>query len=199
MQGLERTRDEGHLPARERWVFEHTVDGLFRIALRGRLSAPALQALSEVGVDLSRPLLPAYSSETWARALRIAAADSFPGQPPEVSWCRLGQEVINGLVHTLVGNAMVSVASLLGPLRFLRRLNPTLRNTDNYVESRVEELGPTSCEVWINEVMEQPAYHQGMLEALVALAGGGDVRTRLLSFEGPGARFLVEWEAPETR
>ncbi|HEX8536139.1 MAG TPA: TIGR02265 family protein, partial [Cystobacter sp.] len=83
--------------------------------------------------------------------------------------------------------------------RFLRRLNPTLRNADNYVESRVEELGPTSCEVWFNEVMEQPAYHQGLLEALVALAGGRDARTRLLACEGPGARFLVEWEAPETR
>ncbi|EPX64258.1 hypothetical protein D187_005392 [Cystobacter fuscus DSM 2262] len=198
MQGLERSSDEGSLPeARERWVFEHTVAGLFRSEWGSRLSAPALQALSEVGVDLSRPLLPAYSSETWARALRIAAADLFPGQPPQTSWRRLGQEVIHGLVHTLVGNAMVNVATLLGPLRFLRRLNPTLRNADNYVESRVEELGPTSCEVWFNEVMEQPAYHQGLLEALVGLAGGRDARARFLSSEGPGARFLVEWEAPE--
>jgi uncharacterized protein (TIGR02265 family) len=200
MQGLERTRDEGSLAgAREQWVFEHTVGGLFQGPLRGRLSIPALQALSQVGIDLSRPLLPAYSRETWAHALRIAAADLFPGEPPELSWRRLGQDVINGLVHTRVGNGMVSVASLLGPLRFLRRLNPTLRNADNYVESRVEELGPTSCEVWFNEVMEQPAYHQGMLEALVVLAGGRDVRTRLLACVGPGARFLVEWEAPEAR
>ncbi|MFY0582646.1 DUF2378 family protein [Cystobacter fuscus] len=166
-------------------MFEHTVAGLFRSEWGSRLSAPALQALGEVGLDLSRPLLPAYSGETWARALRIAAADLFPGQPPQASWRRLGQEVINGLVHTLVGNAMVNVATLLGPLRFLRRLNPTLRNADNYVESRVEELGPTSCEVWFNEVMEQPAYHQGLLEALVALAGGRDARS-LPVLRGPG-------------
>jgi len=192
MEGLERTREE-------RWVFEHAVDGLFRGPLRDRLSASALQALCEVGIDLSKPLLPAYSSETWGRALHIAAADLSTELPHEASWRRLGQELINGLVHTLVGGAMVNVATLLGPLRFLRRLNSTLRNADNYVEARLQDVSPTSCEVWINDVMEQPAYYRGVLEALITLAGGREARTRLLSCEGRGAWFLAEWEAPEAR
>ncbi|MET0404068.1 MAG: DUF2378 family protein [Cystobacter sp.] len=202
MQGLERSRDQGGestSAARERWVFEHTVDGLFRGSLRERLSATALVSLRQAGIDLSRPLLPAYSSETWIRALHIAAEAFSADLSPEASWRRLGQEVIQGLVHTRVGSAMVSVAGLLGPLRFLRRLNSTLRSTDSYVESRLKEVGPTSCEVWISEVMEQPAYHRGMLEALVSLAGGRDVRVRVLTCEGPGAWFLVEWEAAEAR
>jgi uncharacterized protein (TIGR02265 family) len=202
MQGLERTRERNEAStsaARERWVFEHTVDGLFRGTLRDRWSAPALQSLCQAGIDLSRPLLPAYSSETWGRALHIAAAELSSDLPLEDCWRRLGQEVINGLVHTVVGRALVSVAGLLGPLRFLRRLNSTLRSADNYVESRLKEVGPHACEVWINEVMAQPAYHQGMLEALVSLAGGQRARARVLTCEGPGAWFRVEWDAAEPR
>jgi hypothetical protein len=124
-------------------VFEHTVEGLFRFSLRGRLSQQAWQVLRVAGIDLSKPLLPAYPYETWRRGF----------------W----------------------------------RSN-TLRSADNYVESRITELSPGACEVWLNEVMGQPAYYQGVLEACIALAGGQRVRTRVVAREGTGARLHVEWE-----
>jgi uncharacterized protein (TIGR02265 family) len=175
-------------------VFEHTVEGLFRFSLRSRLSAQAWNGLRTVGIDLSKPLLPAYSYDTWRRALELTVADLYPLLPREEGWRRLGQEVVHGMVHTVLGRAMVGVARLLGPLRSLRRLNNTLRSADNYVESRLTELSPTSCEVWINEVMGQPSYYQGILEACIALAGGQRARARVVAREGTGARLHVEWE-----
>ncbi|OJT25594.1 hypothetical protein BO221_06895 [Archangium sp. Cb G35] len=197
MQGLEGSRELGAerpAAARRRLVFEHTVDGLFRFSLRSRLSSQAWNGLKAVGIDLSKPLLPAYTYDTWKRALELTVVDLYPLLPREEGWRRLGQEVVNGMVHTVMGRAMVGVARLLGPLRSLRRLNNTLRSADNYVESRLTELSPTSCEVWINEVMGQPAYYQGILEACLALAGGQRARVRVLAREGTGARLHVEWE-----
>ncbi|HYO51327.1 DUF2378 family protein [Archangium sp.] len=182
------------MPATQRrLVFEHTVEGLYRVSLRNRLSPPARQALRAAGIDPSKPLLPAYSYETWRRGLEIAVADLYPLLSREEAWRRMGREVVNGLMHTVFGRAMVGVSRLLGPLRSLRRLNNTLRSADNYVESRLTELSPTSCEVWINEVMEQPTYYQGVLEACLALAGGQEVRVGVVAREGHGARLHVEW------
>ena len=67
MQGLGEARELGvgrSSATQRRLVFEHTVEGLFRYAVRTRLSAPAWQALREAGIDLSKPLLPAYSSHS---------------------------------------------------------------------------------------------------------------------------------------
>jgi uncharacterized protein (TIGR02265 family) len=197
MQGLEESRGLGaerSSAQQRRLVFEHTIEGLFRISLRHRLSALAWQLLREAGLDLSRPLAPAYPYETWKRALEISVADLYPFLPREEAWRRMGRDVVDGMMRTVLGRAMVGVSRLLGPLRSLRRLNNTLRSADNYVESRLTELSPTSCEVWINEVMEQPSYYQGVLEACLTLAGGREIRTRLLSRDGRGARFHVEWE-----
>jgi uncharacterized protein (TIGR02265 family) len=197
MQGLGETRGlevARSATAQRRLVFEHTVEGLFRYALRARLSAPAWQALREAGVDLSKPLLPAYPYETWRRCLEIAVADLYPALPPAEAWRNLGREMVNGMVHTLMGRAMVGVARLLGPLRSLRRLNNTLRSADNYVESRLTELSPTSCEVWLNEVMDQPGYYQGVLEASLVLAGARAVKTRVVARDGRAALLHVEWE-----
>ncbi|HEX8435892.1 DUF2378 family protein [Archangium sp.] len=177
-----------------RLVFEHTIEGLFRFSLRNRLSAPAWQALREVGLDLSKPLLPAYTHETWRRALELTVVDLYPALPRAEGWRNLGREVVNGMVHTLMGRAMVGVARLLGPLRSLRRFNNTLRSADNYVESRLTELSPTSCEVWLNEVMDQPSYYQGVIEACLTLAGARDIQTRVVACEGRGAVIHVEWE-----
>ncbi|MFY0526976.1 DUF2378 family protein [Archangium gephyra] len=196
MQGLEGSRElgAGRPATQRRLVFEHTVEGLFRFSLRSRLSSQAWNGLRAVGIDLSKPLLPAYSDETWRRALELTVVDLYPLLPREEGWRRLGQEVVHGMVHTVLGRAMVGVARLLGPLRSLRRLNNTLRSADNYVESRLTELSPTSCEVWINEVMGQPSYYQGIVEACIALAGGQRARARVVAREGTGARLHVEWE-----
>jgi uncharacterized protein (TIGR02265 family) len=197
MSGLAEPQFTGSkpLPIAQRWVvFDHTVEGLFLVALRGRLSATAESSLRKVGLDLSKKLLPAYPFEVWRQCLEIVATDLYPMHPRPEAWRRLGHDMVRGMCQTVLGRAMVGVSRLLGPLRALRRLNHTLRSADNYVEAHITELSPTCCLVWINEVMGQPGYYQGILEASLATMGARGARVRLCSSEGTSATYRVEWE-----
>jgi uncharacterized protein (TIGR02265 family) len=177
-----------------RVVFEHTVDGLFRVALGKRLSSAAHAALREAGLDLSRKLLPAYPLETWRAGVEVAVRDLYPEHSRAEGYRRIGHDVVDGLAQTTMGRAAVGVGRLLGPLRALRRMNHTFRSADNYVESRLTEHGPTRCDLWINEVLGQPTYYQGILEACLALAGAHGGQVEVLSQEGAGATYRLEWQ-----
>jgi uncharacterized protein (TIGR02265 family) len=183
------------LPTAQRWVvFDHTVEGLFLRVLRGRLSATAESGLRRLGLDLSKKLLPAYPFQTWKQCLELAATDLYPVLSRPEAWRRLGHDVVEGMCRTVMGRAMMGVARLLGPLRTLRRLDHTLRSAVNYAEARITERSPTCCEVWINEVLGQPTYYQGILEASLALAGAQAIQVEILAHEGGSATFRVEWE-----
>ncbi|WP_407736389.1 DUF2378 family protein [Hyalangium sp.] len=177
-----------------RWVvFEHTVEGLFLVALRGRLSAAAAASLRRTGLDLSKKLLPAYPFEIWKQCLEIAVRDLYSHLPRPEAWRRIGHALVEGMARTVIGRATAGVARLLGPLRALRRLEATLKSADNYVEARITERSATCLEVSINEVMGQPTYYQGILEASLAMTGAKGGRVELLSCEGGGATFRVQW------
>ena len=196
MQGLVEPQPRGTTPLpTQRWVvFDHTVEGLFLIALQGRLSAVAAARLRAEGLDLSKKLQPAYSFETWRKCLEVAVTDLYGRVPKAEGYRRLGHDVVKGMGKTVIGKAMVGVARLLGPLRALRRLDHNLHSADNYVQARLTELSSNWCEVAINEVMEQPGYYQGILEACLEMAGAKCIRVELLAREGRGASFLVQWQ-----
>jgi uncharacterized protein (TIGR02265 family) len=174
-------------------VFDHTVEGLFLIALQGRLSSVAMARLRAAGMDLSKKLLPAYGFETWKRCLEVAVTDLYGRLPRDEGYRRLGHDMVQGMGKTVIGRAMVGVARLLGPLRALRRLDHNLHSADNYVQARITELSSHWCEVGINEVMNQPGYYQGILEACLEMAGAREIRVELIGREGNGASFLVQW------
>jgi uncharacterized protein (TIGR02265 family) len=176
-----------------RVVYEQTFDGLFHIALGKRLSSAAHALLREAGLDLSRKLLPAYPVETWRRCVEIAVRDLYPEHPRSEGYRLIGHDLVEGLANTTLGRAMVGVGRLLGPTRTLRRMNNTFRSADNFVESRLTELSATRFELWINEVMGQPCYYQGILEACLPLAGARRVQVRVASQEGSGATYRIEW------
>jgi hypothetical protein len=67
--------------ARERLVFTQTVEALFVRGVAGRLSPSALQRLKEGGLDLGRPMLPAYTAEVFTRCIAILAEELCPGSP----------------------------------------------------------------------------------------------------------------------
>ncbi|MFP2904543.1 DUF2378 family protein [Pyxidicoccus sp. 3LFB2] len=178
---------------RQRVIFEHTVDWLLQPAVRLRLSPAAHTALREAGLDVTERLRPAYSFATWKRCLAIIVADLYPAVSSGEEYRLLGQLLARGVERTTMGRAMVSMGRLLGPLRSMRRINETFRSADNYVESRFTERTPTSCELWVNEVMDQPGYYQGILEACLELAGARDARVEVLSRDGAGATFSLTW------
>lgn len=175
-------------------VFDHTVEGLFRVALHGRLSASTESNLRRAGLDLSKKLRPAYSFETWKRCLEIVATDLYPHLPPAEAWRAIGRIIVEGVGRTVIGRATLAVARLLGPLRALRRLRHMLQSADNYVEASVTERSATCVEVSINEVMGHPTYYQGILEASLGITGAQGIQVDVLSCEGKGATFLVAWK-----
>ena len=181
--------------ARRSVVFEHTVEGLFLVALRGRLSAEAEASLRRAGLDLSTKLQPAYPFETWKTCLEIAVRDLYSPLPRPEAWRNIGRALVEGLSRTGIGRATAGVARLLGPLRALRRLEATLKSADNYMEARITERSPTCVEVWLNEVMGQPTYYQGVLEASLAMTGAREGRVELLACTSGGATFHVQWSA----
>lgn len=197
MTGLAETQptESMPLPMPRRWmVFDHTVEGLFLVALRGRLSPATEASLRRAGLDLSKKLQPAYPFEVWKRCLEIVVTDLHPRLSRAEAWRKLGRAIIEGMSQRVMGRALVRVSRLLGPLRALRRLDHILNTADNYVEARVTERSRTCIEVWINEVMGQPTYYQGILEASLVMTGTEVGQVELISLDGFGATYRVSWE-----
>jgi uncharacterized protein (TIGR02265 family) len=178
-----------------RLIFSGTVQGLFHMALRGRLSEGARTALREAGLDLEKDLLPAYPITTWVRCLDIARRDLWPELPPDESWRELGRTVVQGINSTMLGRAMVAASKALGPRASLGQLHRAFRGSDNYVELRVTERTPRSHELWINDILDRPVYYAGILEAVLLAMSVRAPRVSVLRREGPACTFLLEWDA----
>lgn len=177
-----------------RLIFSGTVQGLFHLALRGRLSPGARAALREAGLDLDKDLLPAYPITTWLRCLDIARKDVWPHLPPDESWYQLGRTVIQGLNSTMLGRVMVAAAKALGPRQSLRQFQRAFSGSDNYVQLRLTELSPQRYELRISDILDRPVYYVGILEESVMAMGVRVPRVSVLRREDPACVFLVEWD-----
>ncbi|MCP3136680.1 DUF2378 family protein [Pyxidicoccus xibeiensis] len=176
-----------------RLIFSGTVQGLFLVGLRERLSLSTRASLREAGLDLDQDLLPAYPLSTWLRCQDIVLRTVWPDLPREEAQRRLGHAAVDGMMATMLGRVMSAAARTLGPRMGLGQLNRGLRASNNFQESRVTERGPGSIEVWINDIAGRPAYYVGILEASVRVMGARDPRVSVLRHEAPACTFLVEW------
>lgn len=177
----------------EQVVFEQTIEGLFLRGLKGRLSPRAHQRLKEIGVDLSRGLLPAYPFSTWMRSLEVAAEEVFGSHPTEEAMFKLGETLIEGYQLTLLGRAVLSMAKVLGPRRTLLRSTQNFRSGNNYTETKLSELSPTSAELWMNEVGAYPSFTQGILVAALRAAGAQELKVEVVGYDGHAATYRVGW------
>jgi uncharacterized protein (TIGR02265 family) len=132
-------------------IFSHSLQGLMSRAFPGGVPPELKEKLRAVGVDLDRPLLPAYPRDTWARCIELGAQHAFPHEPREVAWRRMGERMIDGYQETMIGRAMFSTLRLLGPRRMLQRSQKSFRSGNNYTEVRLTEVAPTVMDVWFNE------------------------------------------------
>lgn len=176
-----------------RLIYSGTVQGLFHLALAGKLSVKAREELREVGLDLDQDLLPAYAITTWLRCLDIALRDVWPDLPREEAWRRLGRTLIEGLSSTMLGRVMVTAARAMGPRQALSQFNRAFRGSDNYVELRLTERAPGVCELWINDILGRPDYYVGILEKSLEMMSAREPRVTVLSHESPACVFLLEW------
>lgn len=183
-------------PESERLIYGNTAHGLFRIALKGQLSPAAQEALRAAGLDVERPVAPHYPVETWVRLLAIAAEELAAGGSREEGFRRLGTEAVRGVSHTALGRALGAMARVVGPDRALARLDRSLRSADNYIHTRLTPHGPGRSTLWVNDVLGQPAYYEGILAECLRFAGARDVRVEAGPQEGAGCTFRMAWAAP---
>jgi uncharacterized protein (TIGR02265 family) len=177
-----------------RLIYSGTVQGLFLIALRGRLSPAARESLRSEGLELDEDLLPAYPFASWLRWQDIVLRDVWPGLSREDAQRKLGHALIEGTMSTMLGRVMATAARALGPRMSLGQFDRGFRTSNNFQASRLTERAPTAYELWINDIAGRPAYYVGLLEAALAMMGASQPRVSVLRQEPPACTFLVEWK-----
>jgi uncharacterized protein (TIGR02265 family) len=177
----------------EKLVFEHTVDSLLRTLER---PAPPAQiaALDALGIDLSKPLLPAYSVDTYAKLIDFIIQQRFPNLPPDEAHFELGRAFLQAYTQTLLGRALKGLMRTLGPRRALDRTSRNFRTANNYTDTRLRQLGPTRYELWFNFAL-RPGYYRGIVYATLELSGAKQPAVQpQASSESEGVTFLVTWQ-----
>ncbi|HSP79205.1 MAG TPA: TIGR02265 family protein [Myxococcaceae bacterium] len=178
----------------EKLVYAGTVEALFLRALENRLTPACRQRLREAGLDLDKRLASAYPLEQWKQFLRIAADHVYAGLPAEAAYYSLGERFIEGYFSTLFGRALLGMVRLAGPRRALLQARLCFRTSMNFSEVRNVERGPTSQELWVNDLAaDQPTLVAGALARMVELAGGQRVVVLPEEFDGQSATFHIRW------
>lgn len=182
----------------ERLVFPPIVEGLFVRGLNGRVTYSLKEQLRNEGLDLDRPLLPAYPLEVWTRCVALTAKALHPEEPEAVAWRLLGERMIDGYRDTMVGRALLGVLRLLGPKRGLSRAQHSFRTSNNYTEVRVTERGPNEVEMWLNEPGMLRYFKQGVMLAMArASVGAASPQVEVISFDENTATYRISWGSDE--
>ncbi|MDX2015504.1 MAG: DUF2378 family protein [Myxococcaceae bacterium] len=175
----------------EKLVFSHSIEGYLR-AVRPVLDSALTEELQALGVDPTKPLLPAYPVDVLRNALVVGARRLSPGKSDAEALVALGHRYVEGYGETMVGRALKTAIRLIGPRRTLERLAKQFRTANNYSETKVTHHGPGRSELWCNDVTH-PSWYVGLVAGTLGVAGGKDVKVSLRSHDAAGAVFDVEW------
>lgn len=174
-------------------VFGHTIHELFVKILGSRLDAAARAELATAGLDLSRPLLPAYPLRVVDALMNVAARRLYPELSLDEAHLELGHLQVEAFTSTLLGAATLAMMRLLPVNRVLERTTRSWRNANNFVETRLTPLGKTSCEVWINDVGRTPLVTAGILRSMMHKLGQSACTVTVLGRDGLSARYRLDW------
>lgn len=178
----------------EQVVFAHSVEGLFVRALGGDVPADLSEQLRGLGIDLSKKLLPAYPVTLWNHVLEATAQTIYPGEPFDQAGRKLGERMMEGYRATLVGQALLALAKIIGPRRALLRSRQNWRSGNNYSEVQVEELAPTDFRLGFNESGISRWVTQGLLQAGLTFAGAKECTVAVVSFTQTDAVYRITWK-----
>lgn len=175
-------------------VFSQTFEGLFLQGLKGRVTPALKDRLRELGLELDRPLAPAYPVEVWNGALAAAAAEVFPALSSLDAHEALGVAFLTGYAHTLMGRAMMALLRVLGPKRALERMERNFRSGNNYVKTRFVDHGGEDVEVLFDVMYEVPTFMKGVILHGARELGARDVRIDVSDTDRPRS-YRVRWTA----
>ncbi|MBF5043600.1 DUF2378 family protein [Aggregicoccus sp. 17bor-14] len=181
----------------EQVLFSTAVESLYRQALKGRLSEVLKLRLRHAGLDLTRPLLPAYPRRVWVRSLELTAEELYPGLEREEALAHLGSAFIEGYAHTLVGGAVMSMSRLLGPGRTLARLTRSLRTSNNYSEARLTAHAANRYALWVNEPADTEGFMEGALRTSLRMAGAREPHVQRVRAGPEACEYVLSWALAE--
>ncbi|MBL8910599.1 MAG: DUF2378 family protein [Archangium sp.] len=178
----------------EQLWFSHAIEALFVRGLGARLTPEVKDRIvNKHGINLDR-MPPAYPIRQVVEACRSILPMLYPRLSEAEGFRQLGVSFMQGYVETLVGKAMVAVLKVIGPRRTLERMQKNFRTGGNYLETRFKVLGPTTCELWINDCTGMPTFYAGMIEEGARMIGTRNLKTSLTPDTGPAWTMLVTWD-----
>jgi uncharacterized protein (TIGR02265 family) len=177
----------------ERLTFGSVVEGVLRHGLPGPLGPALKERLRLIGVDVERPLLPAYPVGLWVHCLRAIAEEVYPQLPLEQAFRQLGARTTEGYGHTVIGRAALVLARMLGPRRTMLRIPQLLEATDNWSRCEVLERGPCHFELRHNGDLDICGYLEGVFECLLRQVGARDPQVRELERGDGHTRYELRW------
>jgi uncharacterized protein (TIGR02265 family) len=178
----------------DRYIYQVAVEAFFRRALGDRLDGAVKERLREAGLALDEPLQSVYPSEVFHRCVELASRAAFPEVPPDEACYRSGRLHIDSFVQTYPGKMMSALARQIPPQMVIEGTATFIRLANNFTESRTRALGPTRCELWLNDVGGVPSWYRGVIQRGFEVANIPQVEVRPGPAEpAPAAAFLVEW------
>lgn len=175
-------------------VFSHTIEVLFRKILAAHLT-PSIEArLREVGLDLSKPLDPAYPFRIFDDALEIVATQGMPHLEKREALRRIGEMQVDSFLETFLGKATFQFLKLLSRERFLTRMTKSWRQANNFVDAQFSTEPDGSIVVRVNDVGRFPEVTEGVMHAAFK-AAGHSARVETGAREGLGCAYRVRFSA----
>ncbi len=177
----------------EQLVFAHTVEAMFQNVLGDKLTEKARARLKNAGLDLKWQQS-AYPQTKYHEWVRIAAEEVYPELPIQSALEKLGIAMLEGYEKTLLGRAVIAMGRIFGPKKTLARMTQNFRSSNNYMETRMTELGTNTYDLWINETSGCPGMFRGIMKGSMTIAGAKDVVVEMHPEPGSGAcRYRISW------
>lgn len=178
----------------ERVIFGNTVDSLYRRTLDKDLPQELRARLKTLGLDLDAPLQAAYAHDVWVRCLDEVGRALHPDLPLEAARRKLARRMIEGYAQTVMGAAVLTMARVLGPMRSLGRMTHNFRSGNNFTETRLTVVDPSTADLWFNEPEATEGFVEGVLEeGLHRIGVKGLTITR--NRQGPeSCTYRVHWD-----
>jgi uncharacterized protein (TIGR02265 family) len=173
-------------------VYGPIVDSLFNGVLGDRVTPQLRERLRQAGLNLSRPVLPAYQLHQFEAFLEVTAHELYSDVPFDDALFSLGEAQVDAFARTLVGRAAFSFMRMVGVRRSLEQITCSWRNANNFVRTRVHEPSPGTLEVWVNEVGRQPQVIHGTLSRTLHLISSQSYQVTMQHYDGHSCTYLLE-------
>ncbi len=177
----------------EKLVFESALEGLYRRALRGKLTPELVAELKQLGLDLGRALPPAVPRDVWFASIELTVKHLYPATPRAEALRDLGGAMMRGIEETLFGKAMAPAVRLLGPRRLLKRLPANVKSANNFSTGVLTEVSANSMRFEVDDNGTAPELFQGSIEHMLRWAGATQVKVTVEPSTPPAASFLISW------